>query len=461
VILLDVMMPGIDGFETCRQLKADESTKGIPVIFISALDELNATVEWFRAGGVDYLTKPFQAEEVLIRVHTHLTNAQLTRELRKTNEELVAEIARREKAESDRDQADGQLSVFAERETTHWGVAGFIGRSETFKSILQSISRLNQFSSASVLVTGESGTGKELVARAVHFGGNQSKGPFIPVNCSAVPDELAESLFFGHLKGSFTGAVSDRKGYFELANGGTLFLDEIGEMPLTLQSKLLRVLEDGEIRPVGADKSIRVNARIIAASNVDFQQAVQDGRFRKDLFFRLARFTIELPPLRERLDDVPLLANHFLRLFSGEMNIPTPELDRETLDRLKNYSYPGNVRELKNMLERAMIECDGKAIGVGHLHFFRPDALPAIDETNENDQEESPGEGQQDDESLVINYLKEQGIINNTVCRQLLNIDRNRSSYLLRKLEKQGTLVSEGNGRWAQYRLKENCDGAG
>ncbi|HSH15891.1 MAG TPA: sigma-54 dependent transcriptional regulator [Verrucomicrobiae bacterium] len=308
-------------------------------------------------------------------------------------------------------------------------------------------------------------TDKELVARAIHFGGRESAGPFIPVNCSAIPAELAESLFFGHLKGSFTGAVSDRKGYFELADAGTLFLDEIGEMPLTLQSKLLRVLEDGEIRPVGANKSIRVKTRVIAASNVDFRRAVQQGSFRKDLFFRLARFTIEAPPLRERREDIPLLAEHFLRLFSSEMNIPNPGLNPGALARLCGYSFPGNIRGVKNLLERAVIECDGQSVGEEHLHFFYSahGGEPAIaddDRPDQVDAEAPAAGGEQDEAAAVLSYLKEQGIINNTVCRQLLNVDRNRSSYLLRKLEKQGQLTSEGQGRWAPIPSSRRVAGA-
>lgn len=456
LILLDVMMPGIDGFETCRRLKADQATAKIPVIFISARDELQATLEGFRAGGVDYLTKPFQAEEVLIRVGTHLTNARLTRQLQQSNEALRAEIARREQAEADRDQVGGQLDVLEERESSRWGVAGMIGQSETFRDILHSIDRLRQFSSASVLVTGESGTGKELVARAIHHGGEGKKTPFIPVNCSAIPKELAESLFFGHTKGAFTGAVSDRKGYFELADGGTLFLDEVGEMPMALQAKLLRVLEDGVVCPVGGQKELRVNTRVVAASNVDFQEAIATGQFRKDLFFRLARFTIEVPPLRERRSDIPMLTDHFLTLFAQEVKVTKPVIAAAALDRLKRYSFPGNVRELKNLLERAVIEC-GRSGGIeeGHLHFFGGEFAETDSPTDASTQDLIPDDrqGKLDDEESVLRYVRTHGLINNTVCRQLLGVDRNRSSYLLRKLEKHGQLVSEGQGRWAQYRL--------
>lgn len=458
VILLDIMMPGMDGFEVCRQLKLEEQTKHIPVIFITANNDMSSFVQGFRVGGVDYITKPFHAEEVLMRVGNHVAISRLTRDLKLKNEALRKEIERREVAESDRDKADGQLSVIEAREVQRWGIKGFVGQSATFKQILDSIHKLSRFSSASVLITGESGTGKELVARAIHFSGDQSKSPFIPVNCSSIPNELAESLFFGHVKGAFSGATSDRKGYFQLADGGTLFLDEVGDMPMELQSVLLRVLEDGEVRPVGSSRSERVQVRVVAASNVNFQQSISNGTFRKDLFFRLARFTIEVPPLRERQDDVPLLVKHFLELFADELNIPQPEVSVDALQRLCQYTYPGNIRELKNILERAVIESGNEGqIDKSALHFFYEET--GFDAVEDSETEVSVSElppDEQNDETTILDYVKTHGIINNTVCRQLLDVDRNRSSYLLRKLEKQDKLISEGQGRWAQYRLSNS-----
>ena len=244
LILLDVMMPGLNGYEACRRLKANDATKHIPIIFITAQHETPSVVEGFRAGGVDYITKPFQMEEVLARVETHLKISRLTRALQQKNTELEAEMARREKAEDALATADSQLSLISSREAERWGV-GMLGQSGTFAKIVEDIRKAHLAGTISVLITGESGTGKELIARAIHSGGPRAKGPFIPVNCSAVPRDLAESLFFGHVKGAFSGAQADQKGYFELAHGGTLFLDEVGEMPAALQPKLLRVLEDG------------------------------------------------------------------------------------------------------------------------------------------------------------------------------------------------------------------------
>jgi DNA-binding NtrC family response regulator len=246
-------------------------------------------------------------------------------------------------------------------------LAGFIGQSRMIRKILQDIERLHQFANTSVLVTGESGTGKELVARAIHHGSPRAGAPFIPVNCVAIPSELAESMLFGHLKGSFTGAISDRKGWFELADGGTLFLDEIGDMPIALQAKLLRVLEDGEITPVGASQPRRVDVRVISATNADLGGKIASGDFRQDLYFRLARFIVQTPPLRERSEDVPILCAHFLQLFSEEMGMAAPRLTPEALDWLGSYTFPGNVRELKNLIERALIASSGKPIERKHV----------------------------------------------------------------------------------------------
>ena len=376
LILLDIMMPGMDGFETCRRFKADKRLANIPVIFITARDETESVVEGFQVGGVDYITKPFQKEEVLVRVQTHLKNHLLTQELIQKNRELEQEIAKRKQAEVARNQAedarqaaDEKLSLISQREAERWGIAGFVGQSQTIGKILGDIRRLQTTGTTSVLITGESGTGKELIARAIHFGGTREKGPFIPVNCSAIPEDLAESLFFGHIRGAFTGATTDRKGYFELADGGTLFLDEIGEMPLQLQVKLLRVLEDGNFVPLGGSSEKRVDVRILAATNADLQAKIAEGDFREDLYFRLAAFTVPVPPLRERPADIPLLVNHFLKMFATEMAIEIPVLSDEALSTLKTYAFPGNVRELKNIIERALIESGGGEIRSEHLHF--------------------------------------------------------------------------------------------
>jgi DNA-binding NtrC family response regulator len=376
LIILDVVMPRMDGFEACRQLHASPSTGAIPVLFISARDETSSIMEAFSVGAVDYISKPFDPDEVVTRVRTHLKISRLTRELQRrndllseTNERLRHEISKRQKAESALAAADEQLSSLSDLEAERWGIAAFIGKSRTIQSILSDVRRLQNFSSINVLISGESGTGKELVARAVHFGSARSKGPFVPVNCAAIPGDLAESILFGHMRGSFTGATMDRKGFFELAHGGTLFLDEIGELPTTLQAKLLRVLEDGRVMAVGSTREREVDVRVVAASNVELQTAIETGEFRQDLYFRLAQFTVTLPPLRHRRDDIPLLACHFLWLFATEMGVAPPPVDPRVMQILCDHPFPGNVRELKNVIERALIESGGQAVCPEHLRL--------------------------------------------------------------------------------------------
>lgn len=390
LILMDVMMPGLDGLSTCRRLKQDPLLAAIPVIFITALDERDSVVRGFAAGAIDYVVKPFHAEEVLLRVEHQLRLHRLNRQLEEKNRELLIRMGELEEANrqlaEERDKltrtrqalqsADDQLSALSEREAKRWGITGFIGKSATMTRILNDIRKLHQSAGTSVLITGESGTGKELIARAIHHGSPLALQAFIPVNCVAIPAELAESLFFGHSKGAFTGANHEQKGFFELANGGTLFLDEIGDMPLGLQAKLLRVLEDGEVRPVGSNRALRTNVRVLAATNVDLQKNIAEGRFRADLYYRLARFQVHLPPLRQRRDDIPLLAEHFLSILSTDMGIRPPGITQDAQAALNLYDFPGNIRELKNLLERALILSNGQTLQAQHLQFQSSLAYP-------------------------------------------------------------------------------------
>ena len=376
LILLDIVMPEMDGLETCQKLKQNEMTKDIPIIFITAHGETEKMVAGFRAGSVDYVIKPFQADEVLSRVATHLRISRLNRELREKNQaleartiELTEEIQRREQAEQALQHADETLAGLSALEAGRSNLEGLTGTSPHMKRIIEDIRRLHQFPNTSVLITGESGTGKELIARAIHFGSSRARSPFIPVNCVAIPSELAESMLFGHIKGAFTGATANRKGYFELAHRGTLFLDEIGDMPMSLQVKLLRVLEDGYVTPVGSSEPRKVDVRVVAATNADLDERIAKDAFRRDLYFRLARYMVNTPPLRERLEDVPLLARHFLQCFAKEMGMEAPKLNREALSLLNTYSFPGNVRELKNIIERAVIESGGETITPAHLRL--------------------------------------------------------------------------------------------
>ncbi len=381
LILLDVMMPEMDGFETCRRLKADPATAGIPVIFVTANHEIPSLVDGFQAGAVDYIPKPFRIDEVLARVDTHLRLRRMqcelaarTGELESTNNTLRAEIKRREQAEELLRIADDKLTLLSEAETREWGLAGFVGNSPAFSRLLRTTRNVQAYPKTNVLLTGESGTGKELIARAIHYGGPHGKAPFVAMNCSALPAELAESHLFGHLRGAFAGAMSDRRGYFEMAHGGTLFLDEIGDMPLAMQSKLLRVLEDGEVVPVGANSGRKVAVRVIAATNANLPARVADGEFRQDLYYRLMHFHVEVPALRERIEDVPMLAAHFVRLFANELKRPAPALRTDVVDRLLAHRYPGNIRELKNTIERAMIHAGEGDLRGEHI-VFAPQAV--------------------------------------------------------------------------------------
>lgn len=386
LILLDVMMPDMDGFAVCRALKDDAETRDIPVIFLTARVDQTDVVAGFKAGGVDYISKPFNDDELRMRVSTQLRLKRLMNELRNKNTELEAEIARANALTEERNHLAGRLSLISDEEAKHWNVDGFIGQSRTLGKILEDIARLQQASNTSVLITGESGTGKELIARAIHYGSERSKGPFVPVNCSAVPHDLADSLFFGHVKGSFTGANDDREGYFELADGGTLFLDEIGDMPLDLQAKLLRVLEDRRVMRVGAKKEKAIDVRVLSATNANLESDIQKGAFREDLYYRLASFPVRVPPLRERREDIPLLVEHFLNLFGNEMGVQAPKMSENALEILSTYGFPGNIRELKNLVERALIESGGKEILPDHLHLrtqlqTEPDVLGVEVET--------------------------------------------------------------------------------
>jgi len=484
LILLDVLMPGIDGFETCRRLKTDPMTRDIPVIFMTALSDAIDKVKGFEVGGVDYITKPFQKEDVLVRLNVHLTiyNQQQklekqNAELIKLNEKLKQEIARREQVEDALQVADTKLSIISEQETKRWGISAFIGKSPAMVTSFENIRRLQNVEKTSVLILGESGTGKELIARAIHFGSARAKAPFIPVNCSAIPDELAESTFFGHVRGAFTGAVNDRKGYFELAQGGTLFLDEIGDMPKILQAKLLRTLEDGTLMPVGGNQEKKVEFRVIAATNANLPAKITAGEFRKDLYFRLAGYIIEVPLLRERKEDIPLLVDHLLSRFAEDMGRPKAALTPQALAILENYSFPGNVRELKNLIEHALISSNSALIQPQHFHFIevapttstQPTPSQAVEtislpsETSPNLQNRetsapaelamSPQALPVSNEEKIMAYVREHGSINNTLCRHLLNLNYHRASYILKNMNRKGLLVREGERRWSYYRL--------
>lgn len=471
LILLDVFMPQMNGFEVCRRLKQNPDTASIPVMFITARTDVDGIVEGFSAGGVDYVTKPFQDVEVLTRLQTHLENARLNRDLRRRNTELQETIAalklettRRNAAEESLASVGQKLNLLSQREAEQWGLEHFVGQSPTIARIIAKVKRLQPLSTATVLITGESGTGKELIARALHYGSPRRDEPFIPVNCSAIPSDLVESLFFGHSKGSFTGAGKDRKGYFELAEGGTLFLDEVGDMPFNLQAKLLRVLETNRVFPVGAEEEREVNVRVVAATNSELRDDVTEKRFRADLYYRLARFVAEVPPLRERREDIPLLANHFLHGFAREMGFPETRISDEAMARLSQYPFPGNIRELKNIVERSLIECDDGIVRPDNLQFLDAEFSASVVKERLDTRDPSAAcessEPDPTEEDRITAYIEARGSINNSECRQLLGTSLNHAWYLLNKMNRAGSIKRESSRRWARYVLVESTEAA-
>ncbi len=337
LVVSDLRLPGMDGLELLRRVKSSAAENHPDFLLITAFGSISKAVEALKAGAEDFLTKPLDLDHFTLTVGRVLKNRALHQEVRR-------------------------IRNFLKQEAFH----GMIGQSSSMRGLFDQISRVAQ-ADGPVLILGESGTGKELVARAVHAASALRNGSFQAVNCAGIPEQLLESEFFGHRAGAFTGAGKARRGLFAEAEGGTLFLDEISEMPLPLQAKLLRVLQDGKIRPVGADREEQVNVRAVAATHRDLEQEVESGRFREDLFYRLETFTLRLPPLRERGDDLELLAGRFLHLFSIQLGKNVQGLDPRTMDVLKNYPFPGNVRELRNAMERAVTFCDGKTILPDHL----------------------------------------------------------------------------------------------
>lgn len=360
LILLDVMMPGLDGFETCRRLKASPEHADIPVVFMTALARPEDKLEGFEVGGVDYVTKPIQHAEVLARVEVHLTLRQLQRELSEANASLEEKVrARTAELEALKGQLEHENAYL--REQVAEARPGLIlGESPAVTDLLERIDAVAA-SEANVLVLGESGVGKELVAARIHEASPRRSRPLVKVNCASVPQELFESEFFGHVKGAFTGAHRDREGRFALADGGTLFLDEVGEIPLSLQAKLLRVLQEGEYEPVGDHETRRVDVRIVAATNRSLREEVEAGRFREDLYYRLGVFPISVPPLRAREGDAVLLARRFLERLAPSGR---PVIDEAGAAAVLAYGWPGNVRELHNVVERALILSRGPRLEV-------------------------------------------------------------------------------------------------
>lgn len=331
LVITDMQMPGMDGFALLQAIKEFRST--IPVIMITAYGEVEKAVRAMQLGAFNYLTKPFNTDELLACANKALEHHSLAQE----NKRLQLEIS------------------------TRYRFNQLIGKNKSMLQLYSLIERVAPTQST-VLITGESGTGKELVARAIHYNSTRSQAPFISVNCAALPEALLESEFFGHERGAFTGAVAMRKGKFEAADTGTIFLDEIGDMPLALQAKLLRVIQEKTFERIGANKTIQVNVRIVAATNKDLKDEVALGTFREDLYYRLNVIHLPIPPLRERQDDIPILAEHFVKKYAVQSGRPNLTIAQETLRFLASLPWDGNVRELENTIERATVLCPGSVI---------------------------------------------------------------------------------------------------
>jgi len=354
LVITDMRMPGMDGLELLQAVKSHN--KDLPVIMITAFGEVEKAVVAMKAGAYNYLVKPFNNDELLLNIRKAIEHYSLLREnLRLRDEARV-----------------------------RYGFASIVGKNARMQEIYQLIEKVAP-TQASVLITGESGTGKELVARAIHINSPREKSPFISVNCAALPETLLESELFGHERGAFTGATSMRKGRFELADSGTLFLDEIGDIPLPLQAKLLRVLQERSFERVGGTRPINVDVRIITATNRELKDEVDAGRFREDLYYRLNVLQIHLPPLRERADDIPMLTEHFIKKFAAMLNKPNLRISGEALRYLVGLPWEGNVRELENTIERAAILCSGDGIKTEDVHPDVADSKLTVDWSPDGD----------------------------------------------------------------------------
>ncbi|GAB4370478.1 MAG: sigma-54 dependent transcriptional regulator [Calditrichia bacterium] len=342
VILADQRMPGMSGIELFQQ--ALQIQPDAVRILITGYTDIEATIQSINQAQVFYyINKPWEPEELRLIVRRAVEQYQLRQENRRLLQELKEANARLKE----------ENILLHQEARTHYEFENIIGESEAMQRVFHLMRKVIP-TDTTVLLYGETGTGKELIARAIHYNGPRREKLFVAQNCAALPETLLESELFGHMKGAFTGATGTKKGLFELADGGTVFLDEIGDTSPSLQQRLLRVLQDGEIRPLGSEKSLKVNVRIISATNKNLEEAIRNGRFREDLYYRLNVFPIHVPPLRERREDIPLLAEHFLRKYSQKMGKRIPAITPRALALLSTAPFPGNVRELENQIERAV-----------------------------------------------------------------------------------------------------------
>ena len=340
LVLLDFALPDRNGIDVLEEIR--DRDPGLPVIMITAYGTVENAVKAIQAGATNFIQKPWDNEKLLADVRASISRLRMEEE----NRQLKRALKQR------------------------YSFENIVGKSEPMLKVFDLVAQVAP-SRSTVLIQGESGTGKELIAKAIHANSPRKDGPFVPVNTGSMPTELLESTLFGHVKGAFTSAIASKKGLFEIANKGTLFLDEIGTMGLDTQAKILRVLQDRKFMHLGGVQEVQVDVRIIAATNVDLKQLVKEGKFREDLYYRLNVISVNLPPLRSRMEDVPLLVNHFLNRFSEENGLPMRHFTAEAMRPLLSYSWPGNVRELENVIERAVVLSSGTNIGMDLL----PDSI--------------------------------------------------------------------------------------
>jgi DNA-binding NtrC family response regulator len=400
LVLTDLKMPGLSGLDLLDRIRAEYPE--IPAVIITAFGTIQSAVQAMKVGAYDYLTKPIDYEELAIVVHRVLEHFR-----------LVAEVQ--------------NLRTSLDRK---YGFENIIGHSEALLSLLDTAARAAQ-SDSTILIHAETGTGKELLARAIHFNSRRREKPFVTINCGAIPRELLESELFGHVKGSFTGAVTHKTGKVEMADRGTLFLDEIGEMPGELQVKVLRLIQQGELEKVGATSPVKVDVRFVAATHRNLQAMIEDGTFREDLYYRLAVIPLELPPLRDRAEDIPELVQHFFLKVREKQGRPGLVLPPSLLPRFQDYRWPGNIRELENVIERIVVLARGDEITLGDLPDFLKRERPAIDTL----QLELPARGislEAVEKELLIRAL-EKFNGNQTHAAKYLDISRKALRYRMEK----------------------------
>ncbi|WP_026475917.1 sigma-54-dependent transcriptional regulator [Alkaliphilus transvaalensis] len=396
LVLLDLKMPAMDGLEALKKIKV--LNEEVPIIMITAHGTMETAIEAMKIGALDYISKPFEVEELKVTIQKALGFGALKEELNYLREELE-----------------------------HTTGKQIIGASNQLKNVMDMVERVSK-TNATVLILGESGTGKELIANAIHYSSDRKAAPYVKINCGAIPENLIESELFGYEKGAFTGAATRKIGKFERANGGTIFLDEVGELDLGMQVKLLRVLQEKEIERIGGTQPIKIDVRVVAATNRDLFSMVEEGRFREDLYYRLNVIPIQLPPLRERKEDIPLLVNYFLEKFSQEVGKGKIMLEDGVAEKLLQYQWKGNIRELENVIERMVILSDGNKITVNNL----PKEI-LVAEIREEFLLPENGLFMEDLEKNLILQALERTDYNQTKAAQLLGISRHTLIYRMEK----------------------------